>query len=290
MKIARFSSDGHHGWGIVDGDTIRVAPASITLDDAIRDRRALDRSADDSVDRVAVDSVQLMAPLPAPTQFIGIGMNYRDHAAEVGALVSDVPVTFGFYTNSVVGPGAPIQLPPFSQSVDWEVELAIVIGAGGRDIPPEHALDAVAGYTIVNDVSARDIQFSEGQWGRAKSFDSFKPMGPWIVTVDELGDAAGLALSLRVNGEVKQASTTDHLIFDVRYLVSHLSRSFTLLPGSVIATGTPGGVGFSRTPPEFLAAGDIVEAVVEGIGCLSNPVIGSPQSRVETQAEAISNE
>ena len=244
------------------------------LSDVLADPVALARVADRSVDTVAIADVVLAAPVPGPPQFLGVGLDYLDHAAEVGAALPESPVTFGFHRSAIIGPGQPVELPSFTDRVDWEAELAIVIGVGGRDIPLERALDSVAGYTIVNDVSARDVQQADGQWSRAKSFDTFKPMGPWIVTIDELGDASGLSISLAVNGVTKQASNTDQLIFSVPHLVSYLSRSTTLLPGAVIATGTPGGVGFTRKPPEFLRPGDHVELTVEGIGTLAHPVSG----------------
>jgi len=223
---------------------------------------------------IALEEVQLLAPLAAPPQFIGVGLNYRDHAAESGLEVPIAPVTFAFLASSVADPGAPIVLPRFSDKIDWEVELAIVIGSGGRDIPLDKALEGVAGYTIVNDVSARDIQLQEGQWGRAKSFDSFKPMGPWITTVDELGDAGAIDVRLWVNDVIKQESNTRELIFDVPAIVSALSAATTLLPGAVISTGTPSGVGFARKPPEYLQSGDTVTLEIDGIGRLSNPVVG----------------
>lgn len=218
----------------------------------------------------------LLAPIANPPQFLGIGLNYLDHAREVNLELPVSPVTFGFLQSAIIGPGDAIELPDFTDEVDWEAELGIVIGEGGRDIPAEKALDRVAGYVIVNDVSARDIQTSEGQWGRAKSFDTFKPVGPWIVTTEELGAASGLGISLSISGVTKQASNTDQLIFDVPHLVSHLSRNTTLLPGSIISTGTPSGVGMFRSPPEFLRAGDEVRIDIEGIGTLVNPVVSAP--------------
>lgn len=275
MKFGRFRLDGVPRWGIIDGTTVQVAPASIGFDEVVRSRALLASVARDSHEMVPFEGLQWLAPVSSPPQFIGVGMNYHDHAREVEAALPRQPITFGFYPNAVVGPGQNIELPPLTAEVDWEVELAVVIGMGGRNIPIDEALDAVAGYTIVNDVSARDIQFAEGQWSRAKSFDSFKPMGPWVVSTDELGDGSGLGLSLWVNGVLKQNSNTDHLIFDIPYLVSHISKSLTLLPGAVIATGTPGGVGFTRTPPEYLRAGDLVELEIDGIGRLANEVVAS---------------
>jgi 2-keto-4-pentenoate hydratase/2-oxohepta-3-ene-1,7-dioic acid hydratase in catechol pathway len=224
---------------------------------------------------VALSEVRMLAPIVDPPQFLGVGLNYRDHANESGMEIPSAPVTFGFLRTAIIGDGEAIRIPPFTDQVDWEAELGIVIGRAGCDIPVPEALAHVAGYTIVNDVSARDIQLAEGQWSRAKSFDTFKPMGPWIVTTDELGDAGDLRITLQVNGIEKQASTTSELIFSVPDLVSRLSRATTLLPGTVISTGTPHGVGFSRTPPEFLQPGDVVSIEIEGIGRLTNPVVGT---------------
>ena len=275
MRIARFRHEGTTSWGFVVDEAIAVAPAhGPGLVEALAlGADALAELAGSTSAPIQLEDVRLLAPVAVPRQFIGVGLNYRDHAAETGAQIPAAPITFGFLTTSVSGPDDPIVLPPFTDQVDWEVELAVVIGQGGRDIPVDGALEAVAGYTIVNDLSARDIQRSEGQWGRSKSFDSFKPMGPWITTVDELGAADSVGVRLWVNDVLKQDSTTADLIFDVPTLVSALSASTTLLPGAVISTGTPGGVGHARTPPEFLRAGDTVTLEIEGIGTLSNPVV-----------------
>ncbi|HKY46617.1 MAG TPA: fumarylacetoacetate hydrolase family protein [Acidimicrobiia bacterium] len=274
MRLGRFSSAGEEGWGVIESDDVlRVAPSGLTILNAFE--RGLDTAALGAWTMVELDESTLSAPIVDPPQFVGVGINYRDHVDELGTKAPPSPVTFGLFGTAIVGPGDPIVIPDFSSTVDWEAELAIVIGKGGSDIPQRQALDFIAGYTIVNDVSARDIQMAEGQWGRAKSFDSFKPMGPWIVGTDELGDGSGLAIALSVNGVTKQKSSTSNLIFDVPYLVSHLSRQTTLRPGSVIATGTPGGIGMVRTPPEYLEDGDVVRIEIEGIGALINPVMSA---------------
>jgi len=276
MRIARFRYKEVTSWGFVaDGAVSAVADGAPPIGEALAmPLDTLAELADAASPPIALEEVQLLAPLAAPPQFIGVGLNYRDHAAESGLEVPIAPVTFAFLASSVADPGAPIVLPRFSDKIDWEVELAIVIGSGGRDIPLDKALEGVAGYTIVNDVSARDIQLQEGQWGRAKSFDSFKPMGPWITTVDELGDAGAIDVRLWVNDVIKQESNTRELIFDVPAIVSALSAATTLLPGAVISTGTPSGVGFARKPPEYLQSGDTVTLEIDGIGRLSNPVVG----------------
>lgn len=271
MRLARFGFAGRERWGVLDGDdAIRLAPVETEIAGALRQKLIAKETSSWEVARFS--DASLLAPIAAPPQFIGVGLNYRDHVAEVGGEPPSRPVTFGLLRNAIVGPGVHIEIPPFSSEIDWEAELAIVIGKGGSDIPKSRALDAIAGYTIVNDVSARDIQMAEGQWGRAKSFNTFKPMGPWIAGTDEIGDASGLAISLSVNGVTKQESNTSNLVFDVPSLVSHLSQQTNLMPGMVIATGTPGGVGLGRTPPEYLKDGDVVEIVIEGIGSLLNPV------------------
>jgi acylpyruvate hydrolase len=182
------------------------------------------------------------------------------------------------YANALIGPDAPIVIPPATQKVDYEAELAVVIGARGRKLSREDALNCVAGYTIANDVSARDLQFGEKQWTRAKSIDTFLPIGPCLVTRSELGDGGGLSLELRLNGKTMQKSNTRNLIFDVPALVSHISQTMTLEPGDIISTGTPSGVGYTRNPPVFLKQGDTVEIEIEGIGILRNPVTDEIQT------------
>lgn len=222
--------------------------------------------------------VVVRAPIRRPQKLIGIGLNYRDHAEEVQLKLPKEPLLFGMYANAVIGPEEPIEIPAMSQQVDYEAELAVVIGARAKRVSPEDALNFVAGYTIVHDVSARDLQFADKQWLRAKSFDTFAPMGPCLVTRSELGGAEDLAIELRLNGRTMQKSRTSNLIFNARALVSHISHVMTLIPGDVIATGTPSGVGFVRKPPVFLKAGDIVEIEIEGIGVLRNPVIDAPSA------------
>lgn len=219
-----------------------------------------------------ISDVVLHAPITRPLKLIGVGLNYRDHAEELKAQAPQQPLLFGMYANAITGPGAPIILPQMSRQVDYEAELGVVIGRRARQVPVESALDYVAGYTIINDVSARDLQFSDGQWLRAKSFDTFAPMGPYLVTRDTLRDGDGLGIELRLNGKTMQKSNTRNLIFKVPELVSHISKVMTLEVGDVIATGTPGGVGYGRNPQVFMKPGDIVEIDIEGIGQLRNPV------------------
>jgi acylpyruvate hydrolase len=216
--------------------------------------------------------VRILAPVPRPSKIIAIGRNYLDHAAEANASPPPTPIIFAKFPNSIIGPGDAIEIPPESNEIDWEVELAVVIGRQARRIPENEAINAVLGYTILLDVTARDLQESDGQWVRSKSFDTFTPLGPWITTTDELHDGAGCDIELSVNGVKKQSSNTAKLLFGVPQLVSFCSNAFTLEPGDLIATGTPAGIGAARQPPEFLQAGDEVQARIEGIGELGNPV------------------
>lgn len=279
MRIARLAIDSATFLCRIDGDKavpIAAEPAEPGRD-ALREllARGDDLAAAEAVAAaVAVESGRLLAPVREPQKIIAIGLNYADHARESGLEPPANPMMFVKTANSIVGPGDPIVLDPtLSTEVDYEVELAVVIGRRTRHVAVADALDHVFGYTVCNDVSARDAQFADGQWVRAKSFDSFCPLGPWIVTADEVDDPQDLAIRCRVNGRTLQDSSTAEMIFGVAELVSYLSHSLTLEPGDVIATGTPYGVGFARTPPVYLRPGDDVEVEVEGIGTLRNPVV-----------------
>jgi 2-keto-4-pentenoate hydratase/2-oxohepta-3-ene-1,7-dioic acid hydratase in catechol pathway len=208
-----------------------------------------------------------------PEKIICVGLNYRDHAAEQGLNPPEEPLLFAKLANAVCGPGDAVFLAP--GHVDAEAELAVVIGASGKNVAADDALEFVSGYTVANDVSARDYQSRDGQWLRAKSFDTFCPLLPEIVPVSELGEADDLRIAQSVNGRTLQDSSTNALIFGVRALVAHVSAVFTLVPGDLVLTGTPAGVGIFRDPPLPLAAGDEVEIEVEGIGKLRNPVSGA---------------
>lgn len=237
-------------------------------------RRAVDALGPDAIreNRIPADRVRPLPPVPNPEKVIGIGLNYHDHAEEVGMGKPTEPFLFAMWANTVIGPDQPIRLPRISDKIDYEAELAVIIGKHARNVPAEGAVDVIAGYTIVNDVSARDLQMKDNQWIRGKSFDTALPMGPVLVTTDALGDGGSLDIGLRLNGKTMQSSNTRNLIFDVPHLVSYISETLTLKPGDVIATGTPGGVGFKRQPPVYLKSGDIVEIEVEGIGILRNSV------------------
>ena len=223
--------------------------------------------------RYSLSEVKLLAPIPRPPKFICVGLNYRDHAAEARMEVPKVPTIFSKFTNVLIGPGEPIVLPKVSTKPDYEAEFAFVIGRGGRYIPASRAMDHVFGYTIVNDVSARDFQGHSTQWLMGKTFDTFAPTGPWIVTRDEIADPHALDISLEIGGETLQKSNTRELIFKIPDLIEYISQVVTLEPGDIVATGTPAGVGFARTPRRWLKPGEEVIVRIQGIGELRNPVV-----------------
>ena len=219
-------------------------------------------------------SVELGPPVPDPDKIICIGLNYADHANEAGLAQTKVPLFFAKFRNSLVGPSSPIVLPRVSREIDYEGELAVVIGKQCKDVSVSVALEYVAGYSVFNDVSARDLQIQTSQFMAGKALDTFAPMGPGIVLTTDIPDPQTLMLTTRVNGLVVQHASTATMIFSVARVIAFLSSLMTLEPGDIIATGTPSGVGFKRTPPLFLQDGDVVEVEVEGIGQLRNPVVG----------------
>jgi 2-keto-4-pentenoate hydratase/2-oxohepta-3-ene-1,7-dioic acid hydratase in catechol pathway len=226
---------------------------------------------------IAPEEIEILSPIARPSKFLAIGLNYRDHARETGAALPEAPLIFMKSPTTIVGPTDRIEFDPLlTAEVDHEAELGVVIGRRCRGVDPDEALDHVLGYTIVNDVSARDLQLGDGQWTRGKSLDTFGPVGPFIVGTDELGDGSGLRVRCLVNGEVRQDGTTDDFVFGVAQVVSHISKAMALEPGDLIATGTPAGVGFTRTPPLFLANGDILETEIERIGRLRNELVSRP--------------
>ncbi|MFO7837032.1 MAG: fumarylacetoacetate hydrolase family protein [Candidatus Thorarchaeota archaeon] len=230
-------------------------------------------SEDEKLNLISRDHINYEAPIHRPGKIVALGLNYKDHIRETGRQVPDFPVIFAKFPSSVVNPNEEIPIPQVTDQLDWEVELGVIIGKNCKNVTEDNALDYVAGYTIINDLSARDLQHDDGQWVRGKSLDGLCPMGPCIVTVDELGSADDLKMYTKVNGVTKQDSTTGNLLFGVQEIVSYLSKSFTLEPGDVIATGTPSGVGFARDPPEFLNPGDEMELYIEGIGTLTNKIV-----------------
>src|SRR5690348_4298763 len=220
-------------------------------------------------------SIELGPPVPDPDKIICIGVNYADHASEAGLARTVVPLFFAKFRNSLTGPASPILLPRVSNQIDYEGELAVIIGTRCKDVSEQEALQYVAGYTIMNDVSARDLQMQTSQYIAGKALDTFAPMGPGIVPASAISDPQALLLTTRVNGQEVQHANTASMIFSVAAIIAFLSSLMTLEPGDIIATGTPSGVGFKRTPPLFLRAGDVVEVEIEGIGQLRNPVVGT---------------
>jgi 2-keto-4-pentenoate hydratase/2-oxohepta-3-ene-1,7-dioic acid hydratase in catechol pathway len=221
---------------------------------------------------LALEDLRLGPPIPDPDKIICLGLNYRSHAEEAGLAVPEVPILFGKYRNALIGAAGPIVLPAISKQIDYEGELAVVIGKRCKDVPAAQALDCVGGYMAFNDVSARDLQMRTGQWLSGKSLDTFAPCGPALV-LDEIEDPQSLDITTRVNGQILQQSNTRHMIFNVAEIIAYVSRLMTLEPGDILATGTPEGVGFKRQPPIFLHDGDLVEVEVEKIGTLRNPVV-----------------
>jgi 2-keto-4-pentenoate hydratase/2-oxohepta-3-ene-1,7-dioic acid hydratase in catechol pathway len=255
-----------------------IADGPTTMDALLRggrDALAALAAAHDA-DRIRRDgrpvvAADLLAPVARPGKVVAIGRNYRDHAAEEGVDPPPAPLIFAKWPSAIVGPGADIRWDPgLTAQVDYEAELAVVIGTTARLVSEADALAHVLGYTCLNDVSARDIQFGDGQWTRGKSLDTFCPMGPALVTADAIPDPQALEIECRVNDEVLQHASTAQMYFGVAAIISHCSMAFTLEPGDVIATGTPGGVGIFRDPPVLLADGDVVTVSIEGIGQLTN--------------------
>jgi 2-keto-4-pentenoate hydratase/2-oxohepta-3-ene-1,7-dioic acid hydratase in catechol pathway len=260
MKIVRFLSNGQTQYGIIEDNIIRPCNGD-PFNGLVRTSHS-----------VSVSSVKLLAPV-SPPNIICLGNNYKKHVKEMNSAYPPAPLIFLKTTTTICGPGDPIVLPEgFQDGIDYEAELVIVIGKRASNITEEEVAGAVLGYTIGNDVSNRPAQFADGQWARGKSYDTFCPLGPAIAT--DL-DADKLDISLRVDGVTMQSSNTSQMIFPCKWIVAYLSKCMTLLPGTVIMTGTPEGVGCARTPPAFLRAGQTVEVSIEGIGTLTNPVQGA---------------
>jgi 2-keto-4-pentenoate hydratase/2-oxohepta-3-ene-1,7-dioic acid hydratase in catechol pathway len=266
-----------------DGEIVDVAPASewqsLVAAGADHRRVVAGRARQSGGATVDLSRVQLLPPVPPKPTIYCVGLNYRDHATESGLDLPIEPAVFLKLASALSGANEPIVIPRESVEVDGEVDLAAVIGKPARNVSAQDALDHVAGYTILNDVSARDWQMRSSQWSLSKSFDSFAPLGPALVTTDEIADPQDLRLGQTLSGEVLQESHTGQMIFSVAEVVAHLSRVCALQPGDVISTGTPVGVGFARNPPRFLRAGDHVEAWIEGLGVLRNRVIDEDAPR-----------
>ncbi len=282
MRFVTFESDKKARPGVVNeqGDLVDLGYAGfdslLQVIEAVAEGR-LDLKNLQPSDRVLkLDSVRLLAPIPTPRKLICVGLNYLDHAKESGAEIPNVPTIFNKFATAVIAPKDNIVLPKISTSPDYEGEFAVVIGKGGRKIAAENWREHVFGYTIVNDVTARDYQRATTQWLMGKTFDTFAPMGPWITAADDIADPHNLDIRTEINGEVLQDSNTRELIFKVPELVAFLSSVFTLQPGDIISTGTPSGVGFARKPPRWLRAGDKIVVTIQGIGQLENGVVAEP--------------
>ena len=278
MHFATFEHHGHTHAGVVSNDTV-ISLKTAGFDDvlsviqggseALRRTQSFVRQAPATAS-FPLSSIKLRAPIPRPPKILCMGLNYRDHAAEAKLEIPKYPVLFAKYNNTVIASGENIVLPRVSRKPDYEAELGFVIGKGGRHIAVENWRDHVFGYLNCNDVSARDYQMSVSQWTMGKNFDTFCPMGPWIVSTDEIQDPHDLDISLTLNGERMQHSNTRELIFKIPETIAYLSSVMTLEPGDVVLTGTPSGVGFGRTPPRWLLPGDEVVVHVQGLGELRN--------------------
>ena len=258
MRIVRYTTGGGARVGVINADgAICDAGTSIFTAEP----------------RQEIGKAKLLPPVEDPRNIICVGLNYRRHAQEGGQPIPDNPILFSKFSNSIVGPGAEVKIPSFTSQVDYEAELGVIMKRRASAVSVDDALDHVLGYTCINDVSARDVQFADRQWVRGKALDTFCPIGPCIVTTDEIGDPQTLGIRCRVNGETLQDSNTADMIFSVAECISFISQGITLEPGDVIATGTPEGVGFARTPPIYLKPGDVVDVEIDGIGTLTNPVV-----------------
>jgi acylpyruvate hydrolase len=288
MRLVTCLSEDRWELGVVDDDhvavipgvgTPRVSPMRAALEGGRRELDSLRSRAEQGFRTgagvVRLDSLRLAPPIPDPEKILCVGFNYRDHASEMEFEVPPAPAIFPKFRPSLIGSGADVILPVASEQVDYEGELAAVIGRPCRGVAAEEALQYVAGYTVFNDVSARDLQFRTSQWTLGKAIDTFAPCGPVVTLTDEIADPQNLELTTRVNGKVVQRDSTRSMIFSVASCIETISSVMTLVPGDIIATGTPAGVGYKRTPPQFLAAGDAVEVEISGIGVLRNGIVGS---------------
>jgi 2-keto-4-pentenoate hydratase/2-oxohepta-3-ene-1,7-dioic acid hydratase in catechol pathway len=278
MRILRFEHDGTERTGALaagadevadlgDADPIQLLAAGPA---------AIERAIAGATTRLPLASVRLLAPIPRPPKFLAIGLNYADHIAEAGLTAPEFPVFFNKQTTCVVGPGDAVHVPRISALVDYEGELGVVIGRRCRHVPAARAAEVIAGYTVVNDVTVRDWQFKAPTMTIGKSFDTHGPIGPWVVTADEIADPQDLRIRTWVNDDLRQDASTSEMIFDCAQQIETLSTAFTLEPGDIIATGTPAGVGIVRQPLAMLEPGDTVRIEIDGIGPLENPVIAEP--------------
>ncbi len=274
MKLIRFGDSGQERPGVFhDGKIIdlkTIFPDIPDIGEAFFAGGWLEKALQVEPAYAEEMEVRLGPPVSRPSKIICLGKNYAEHAQEGGFEPPKTPLLFCKTFNTLTGPHDPILMPQSSGKVDWEVELAVVIGKAGKAIPREKAPEYIAGYTVMNDVSAREAQFCDSQWFRGKSFDSFAPLGPYLVTPDEIGEVGHLRLEALVNGVLMQAGNTADMIFDIPFLIENISADISLLPGDIISTGTPSGVGIFRDPPVVLKKGDVVECRIERIGALIN--------------------
>lgn len=280
MKLATFEIDGREKIGaVVDAEIVEFSGEGLpsTMISLIEGwPRFKDKAAQlarEGKTRHRVKDVHLLAPVPRPQKILAIGLNYADHIAESGAATPERQIWFSKLPNAVHGPYDPIQMPKASNAIDYEAELVFVIGKRCRHVTKEKAHEVIFGYAAGNDVSVRDWQFHTAQWIVGKSFDTHAPFGPWIVTADEIGDPHTLAIRCLVNGETRQSSNTKNLVFDCFDQISYLSQAMTLMPGDIVFTGTPGGVGQSMKPPKLLKAGDTVRVEIDRIGALEAKMV-----------------
>ncbi len=276
MRVVRAAIDGTVVLARLERETVVpiLVEQSYPGSDALRTALAAGADLHARAEGVPRSQVRLLPPVVAPQKILAVGLNYADHALESRAERPSAPLLFMKAPSSIIGPEEPIAWgAEDSREVDYEAELAVIVGRTAKSVSRDEALEYVFGYTCCNDVSARDAQFGDGQWTRGKSFDTFCPLGPSIVTASEIVDPQHLRVRCRVNGQTLQDDSTAHMIFGVADIVSYASQFITLEPGDVIATGTPQGVGFARIPPVYLAHGDVVEVEIEGVGTLRNPVV-----------------
>lgn len=276
MKLVRFGEKGKEKPGLwKDGNIVdlkKIFPEIPDIGEMFFRENWPEKIADIN-DSGQIIKDRIGCPIHAPSKIICLGKNYAEHAKEGGFDKPDKPLIFCKTPNALNGPFDPIVLPKSSGQIDWEVELVIIIGKEGKRIPKSEAWDYIAGFTIMNDVSGREAQFSDSQWFRGKSFDGFAPIGPYIVTPDEIGDVNNLRLTAKVDGEIMQDGNTRDMIFDVCTIIEDISEDITLIPGDIISTGTPAGVGIFRDPPVVLKPGNVVECYIENIGAIVNKVI-----------------
>ncbi|BBL60583.1 fumarylacetoacetate hydrolase family protein [Methylomonas koyamae] len=284
MKLATFLDNGERKIGAVVGEQVIAAGAGLPNDmleflaAGASAQRALQALIDSGAAGKSLAEVQLLAPIPRPGKLLGVGLNYADHIGETGLEKPEYPTFFTKQGTCVIGPGAAIHLPPVSDKVDYEGELALVIGKRCKNVSAERANAVIAGYTICNDVTVRDWQARTPTWTLGKSFDTHGPLGPWLVTADEIADPHNLSLKTWVDAELRQNANTGEMIFNCYELIAYLSQVMTLEPGDVISTGTPAGVGVKMKPRGYLKPGQIVRIEIEGIGTLTNPVAVEPEN------------